>query len=425
MGSKAKVQTVYRWGTVCAILLKFGFDYITYQITHSYIKDAYKVTLSLQKLEQATENLIVAPDREKALSDIRVALTNVSGLIDDPVQQQLLSKISLLMQSLPATATATATVSEMLAIESQLLLERLHTILIRNQNLEKSFKWTLAIDGALLVLLLALFFAELKIRNKITDDLSFSLYSLKAVNIALQEQQLKRQMEIKTTVHDLKNPLGSIYGFAELIDIESSSLESVQKFSSAIRRISKSSLELVDSLLSTHDGAPYKLEPVDLASILEEICIRTEPQAKLKSQCFIREFEMSKAMVLGNRMKLEELFSNILGNAVKYSPQLGNIWIRCQSIGANFRIEIEDQGPGFNGTDKIKAFQYAQVLSAKPTGNESSTGYGLFIAKQIAEFHKGRIQISDSKSGTGACVSFEIPRLQPIASKSQAALAEL
>lgn len=409
--SKTKIRIVFKWAAICIVLFNFGSDYIAYQKIHSSVVDAYEVTLRLQKLERAVEQLIRSPKQEEALSKVLGEIANVRGLIKSGMQHDLLNKIASLMQSSPATATATATniMSEMLAVEAQLLQERLHADLILNRELEQSLLWALAVDGLLIALLLAFFFVELRTRRKVLENLASSLNSLRDANIALQEKSLKRQMVVKTTVHDLKNPLGSIHGFAELISDEGITLASVQDFSSTIRRISQSSLELVDTLLSTQDQALYELEPVDLASILEEICMQTEIQAKLKGQTFVREFSVPKATVLGNRMKLEELFSNVISNAIKYSPQSGSIWIRSQSTKGNFRVEVEDQGPGFTENDKIKAFQYAQVLSAKPTGNESSTGYGLFMAKQITEFHKGRIEINDSKSGRGACVVFEMP----------------
>lgn len=405
--TKTKIQKIFKWTVVCAIIFKFSTDYIAYQKIHSSVIDAFDVTLQIQKLEQAVEQLIAHPDDKKIVSNVKIEIEYVRKLTQNSSQQNSLTKITTLLQSSPATAKAI--ISEMLAVEAQILQERLHGGLIQNRELERSFFLALILDGFLIVLLLVSSYFEIRRRRKIIEDLGLSLSALSASNMALLEEQMKRQRAVKTTVHDLKNPLGSIRGFAELLGDDSTSRESIQEFSSIIRRISQSSLELVDSLLSTNDKAAYELKAVNLVSILEEICVQNEAQAKLKSQVFIREFSVPEAMVLGNRMKLEELLSNIISNAIKYSPMSANIWVRCKIVNKNVQIEVEDQGPGFTGDDKTKAFQYAQVLSAKPTGNESSTGYGLFMAKQIAEFHKGSIEINESK--TGACVSFLVPRL--------------
>ena len=409
--TKTKIQKIFKWTAACAILFKFSSDYVAYQKIHSSVIDAYEVTLYIQKLEQAVEQLIAYPDDEKELSNVKIEIDHVRRLTRNSTQQNSLTKITTLLHSSPVTVTATAIISEMLAVEAQILQERLHGGLVQNRELERSFFLALVLDGLLIALLLVSFYIEIRRRRKIMEDLGLSLSALRVSNMALLEEQVKRQGAVKTTVHDLKNPLGSIRGFAELLGDDSTSRESIQEFSSIIRRISQSSLELVDSLLSTHDKVSYELKPVNLVLILEEICVQNEAQAKLKGQVFIREFSVSEATVLGNRMKLEELLSNIISNAIKYSPMSGNIWVRCKIDSKNVQIEVEDQGPGFTGDDKTKAFHYAQVLSAKPTGNESSTGYGLFIVKQIAEFHKGSIEINESRTGIGACVSLLVPRL--------------
>ena len=297
----------------------------------------------------------------------------------------------------------------MLAIESSLLKERINNDVVINRRLENALTRTLAVDSLLIALLLIIFLAEMRTRKKVEENLITSLNYLREANLVLKEQQVKGLRSTKTTIHDLKNPLGSIRGFAELISDELISSPSIREFSDVIKRISQSSLELVDSLLSSSDDVPTKMETVDVVAVLEEACTQIEVQARAKNQTIIRDFSIAGAPVLGNRMKLEELFMNLLSNAIKYSPSCGKIWVRCLPKEGVYKVEIEDQGQGFSNEDKARAFQYRQRLSAKPTGKESSTGFGLFVAKQVIELHNGHIKIGDSKSGVGACVSFELP----------------
>ena len=312
--TKTKIQKIFKWAVVCAIIFKFSTDYIAYQKIHSSVLDAFGVTVQIQKLEQAVEQLIAHPDDKTIVSNVKTEIEYVRKLTQNSAQQNSLTKITTLLQSSPATATAI--ISEMLAVEAQILQERPHGGLVQNRELEHSFFLALGLDGFLIALLLVSFYVGIRRGKKIIEDLGLSLSALRVSNMALLEEQVKRQRAVKTTVHDLKNPLGSIRGFAELLGDDSTSGESIQEFSSIIRRISQSSLELVDSLLSTNDKAAYELKPVNLISILEEICVQNSAQAKLKGQVFIREFPASEATVLGNRMKLEELLSNILSNAI-------------------------------------------------------------------------------------------------------------
>ena len=84
--------------------------------------------------------------------------------------------------------------------------------------------------------------------------------------------------------------------------------------------------------------------------------------------------------------KLWDAFTNLVGNAVKFSPINGRIEIRAKAIDRSLVVEIEDNGPGFSADDISKAFIQSGSLSAKPTGDEVSTGLGLLSAYNF--FHE-------------------------------------
>lgn len=410
-------RKAFIWSFVFGIVFNLSFDIISYQQLHSadtagqLVARSYEVTLQLQKLDRALEKLLIPPTSKADFEKVLTAIDHAQALMTDPNQQELLLQISEKVRSSAGFAEAMAAINKMILIESKLLNERLQNDLIANNNIEVSFIKALIGDGLLMVVLFSFFIADIRSRKKIEQNLTVSLNNLRTANLALQEEQQKRQASLKTTVHDLKNPLGAIRGFAELISDEFSSSPSAQEFSETIKRISKNSLDLVDSLLNLPETVPMSLRRIDLIEILEEAYLHMEILAKEKQQNIIKDFSVSEAFILGNQMKLEEMVANLLSNAIKYSPNESRIWLRCTLDNKKYRVEIEDEGQGFTEEDKAKAFQYGQKLSARPTGVESSTGYGLFIAKQIVEQHNGEISICDSKSGKGACVAFEIPAL--------------
>jgi signal transduction histidine kinase len=111
--------------------------------------------------------------------------------------------------------------------------------------------------------------------------------------------------------------------------------------------------------------------------------------------------------------RIQSVLFNIIGNAVKYSPHGASITVTCGDSGTEAEICVRDEGPGFTAHDKARLFEPGARLSAKPTGGESSTGYGLYSARVSVEIHKGRIWLADEESTErGACFKIRLPKAQ-------------
>jgi len=103
---------------------------------------------------------------------------------------------------------------------------------------------------------------------------------------------------------------------------------------------------------------------------------------------------------------------NLVNNAIKFSPPGSEIQVTLHSHereGEPFAlIQVKDQGPGLTSEDKAKIFGTFQILSAKPTAGESSTGLGLSIVKQMVERHRGMVWV-ESEYGHGATFGIDLP----------------
>ncbi len=98
---------------------------------------------------------------------------------------------------------------------------------------------------------------------------------------------------------------------------------------------------------------------------------------------------------------------NLVSNAIKYSPLGKTIWVTVQRQGPIVQFRVRDEGPGLTDDDKKKLFGKFQRLSALPTDNESSTGLGLSIVKQIVEMHNGQVW-AESEAGQGSTFIIEL-----------------
>jgi signal transduction histidine kinase len=100
--------------------------------------------------------------------------------------------------------------------------------------------------------------------------------------------------------------------------------------------------------------------------------------------------------------------SNIISNAVKYSPHGKNVYVRMKASNEEIRIEVQDEGPGISADDMKKLFGKFARLSARPTGGEHSTGLGLSIVKKMVEAMNGKVWC-ESEVGKGATFIVDLP----------------
>jgi signal transduction histidine kinase len=100
---------------------------------------------------------------------------------------------------------------------------------------------------------------------------------------------------------------------------------------------------------------------------------------------------------------------NLISNAIKFSPQNRRVWITVYHAEDDRpAFSVRDEGPGLTEMDKLRIFGRFQKLSARPTGDENSSGLGLSIVKRLVELHHGDVEV-ESESGDGATFTVRFP----------------
>jgi len=105
------------------------------------------------------------------------------------------------------------------------------------------------------------------------------------------------------------------------------------------------------------------------------------------------------------------VLDNLLSNAVKYSFHGKKIWVQLREEKTSVVCSVRDEGPGLSQEDQVKLFQRGIQLSSVATGGESSSGYGLAVAKELIDKLGGDLWC-ESTLGVGACFSFRLPAYQ-------------
>ncbi|OQW92836.1 MAG: hypothetical protein BWK79_13940, partial [Beggiatoa sp. IS2] len=219
--------------------------------------------------------------------------------------------------------------------------------------------------------------------------------------------------------HDLKNPLLAIQGSAELIRIafDDFSKEEIIEFAGMIETSSQRMFELIKNLLDVNAIESGKMNislgQVDLLPVLQSL-VEGYLQRSLEKNITLNLLfleEMYLAYVDENTVR--QIFDNLISNAIKYSPFNQSINIRLYQDKQSVYCAIQDQGPGLDGKDQEKLFGKFARLTPQPTGNEHSTGLGLFIVKKLVEEMSGRVWCeSELNKGSRFVVEFPIQKVK-------------
>jgi signal transduction histidine kinase len=151
-------------------------------------------------------------------------------------------------------------------------------------------------------------------------------------------------------------------------------------------------------------------EAVDVQRLAQAVVEQNRRQAERKDQRIALDLPVGEACTVeADPTWIQEAMDNLVSNAVKYSPHGKPIRVAVTTSEVDIRFAVEDEGPGLTEEDKEKLFGKFERLSAAPTGDESSTGLGLSIVKQIIEKHDGRVW-AESTHGEGSTFFIALPR---------------
>jgi NtrC-family two-component system sensor histidine kinase KinB len=234
----------------------------------------------------------------------------------------------------------------------------------------------------------------------------------------LRDKDRARINLVATLSHELKTPLTSLALSAELLDRDKANLDPKQRellatASEDIGRIR----HLADDLLNLARGETGTISirsmRVDLAGVIRAVTGTFALQAEQKGIGLKCAIDPSTPEVFADPIKLSWVVSNLVGNAIRYTPSGGSITISSAGDGDVARIEVSDTGPGV--APEIRDHLFERYAQWHVNGVEAgSAGLGLAIAREIVEAHGGRIFV-DSTVGEGTRFAVELPlrRVEP------------
>ncbi len=215
---------------------------------------------------------------------------------------------------------------------------------------------------------------------------------------------------IHTISHDLRSPLTAIMGYVELLDRVGSLNDQQKQFTRHIQNSIQNITTLVNDLLDLgriEAGFETGKDDVALENVLRYTVENLNRQIEDKGQALILNIDEAIPPVRGNAIRFRQLMDNLLGNAIKYTPEQGTITVNLRLENEQVIFEMIDTGLGIPINDQSRIFEKFYRASNAPKGTPG-TGLGLAIVKSIVDNYNGRIWV-ESTPGIGTKFVVMIP----------------
>lgn len=257
-------------------------------------------------------------------------------------------------------------------------------------------------------------------RRRLEQDLARRVQELAAVD------QAKNQF-IAVLSHEMRAPLNTTRNWLQILRRPDLPAEKLHRGLEVIERNVSAQTRLIDDLLDVHRMAAGKvtleLAPLSLATLLDSAVEDVLPSAAEKGIALERDLEATNAAVSGDASRLMQVFGNLLGNAVKFTPKGGEIQVALRVTGSVAEVSVTDTGAGINPEAIPHLFELYRQADPFASRSHGGLGLGLAIARQLVLMHGGTISAHSAGRGHGATFLVSLP-LAPSGGSPPRTLAE-
>jgi two-component system phosphate regulon sensor histidine kinase PhoR len=229
---------------------------------------------------------------------------------------------------------------------------------------------------------------------------------------SVRYQELRKEF-VANVSHELRTPLTAIKGFTETLRDGAFSdpvngpkfLATIEKHTDQLTNLVSDLLEL--SRLDDRPDLPGSI-PFDVATVIRRAVDFLQPLAQKKNQILTAEIPGDLPTITGNADYLERAVANLIDNAIKYTPQYGQIRVRAAVDGSEMVVEVIDNGIGIPADDLPRVFERFYRVDRSRSREMGGTGLGLSIVKHVIQAHCGTVEVS-SEPGKGSCFTIRLP----------------
>lgn len=223
-------------------------------------------------------------------------------------------------------------------------------------------------------------------------------------------EKLRREFSANVS-HELKTPLQSILGYAEIMKNGLVKDEDKQRFLERIHAEAGNMIELIQNIMELsrldENKTLDEFEDVDLLKLAQSVTLRLKHKAQTKGVTL--NVSGSSACVCGVQSILSEVLYNLVDNSIKYNKDNGKVDVKVQDGSEEVTISVSDTGIGIGAADRERVFERFYRADKSHSKEIGGTGLGLSIVKHGVLFHKGRVEL-ESEPGVGTTITFVLPK---------------
>ncbi len=217
--------------------------------------------------------------------------------------------------------------------------------------------------------------------------------------------------------HELRTPISAVLGWVQLMRRGTLDAEGTQEGLRVIERGVRAQVRLIDELLDVNRISSGKFrinhEAIELKGVLRAAIETIQPQAVEKEIAIRESFDSDSINLVGDATRLQQVFWNLLTNAIKYTPRAGSIMVDVECGRDTARVVVRDTGQGIDAHSLPHIFEPFRQGDSSITRRHDGLGLGLAIAKHIVEMHNGTIVAESNGNGTGASFTLMFPLCAP------------
>lgn len=223
-------------------------------------------------------------------------------------------------------------------------------------------------------------------------------------------EKLRREFSANVS-HELKTPLQSILGYAEIMKNGLVKDEDKQRFLERIHAEAGNMIELIQNIMELsrldENKTLDEFEDVDLLKLAQSVTLRLKHKAQTKGVTL--DVSGSSACVCGVQSILSEVLYNLVDNSIKYNKENGKVDVKVQDGSEEVTVSVSDTGIGIGAADRERVFERFYRADKSHSKEIGGTGLGLSIVKHGVLFHKGRVEL-ESEPGVGTMITFVLPK---------------
>lgn len=239
---------------------------------------------------------------------------------------------------------------------------------------------------------------------------------------AAEEASRLKDEFLATLSHELRTPLNAIQGWVQLLLRRFNSQAQLREGLEIVERNVRAQAQIVDDLLDMNRIVSGKvkldLQDLDLTEIVQRAVETVRPAAEAKGVRLIEDLGRTDAGLHGDAGRLQQVFWNLLANAVKFTPQKGEVRVSLKLGKASVEIVVSDSGEGISPDFLPFVFDRFRQADASSTRRYGGLGLGLAISRQLVEMHGGRIEAQSAGMGRGATFVVSLPLRGAVAPSS-------